>query len=218
MKGVVRVELVENPGDYISHVLAKVKCEYMARTYKVPSDWSDHNDFLERVAQKYGKLLKGGEPDINTVAKMILNDWQRGKIPFFVPPVGCEMPPKNLEKSEAKDKKDKDQDFKQIKVLHDFDAEDLQDMSVEESKNVSVESEVEKTEEKEETSEKEAVEKKETEKKAVEKQDTIDDKKVEKDDGKKRKMEESPPKPKGKKQKTETVKTTSGVFIVKDEK
>ena len=215
MKGVVRVELVENPGDYISHVLAKVKREYMARTYKVPSDWSDHNDFLERVAQKYGKLLKGGEPDINTVAKMILNDWQRGKIPFFVPPVGCEMPPKNLEKSEAKDKKDKDQDFKQIKVLHDFDAEDLQDMSVEESKNVSVESEVEKTEE---TSEKEAVEKKETEKKAVEKQDTIDDKKVEKDDGKKRKMEESPPKPKGKKQKTETVKTTSGVFIVKDEK
>jgi len=218
LKGVVRVELVENPGDYISHVLAKVKREYMARTYKVPSDWSDHNDFLERVAQKYGKLLKGGEPDINTVAKMILNDWQRGKIPFFVPPVGCEMPPKNLEKSEAKDKKDKDQDFKQIKVLHDFDAEDLQDMSVEESKNVSVESEVEKTEEKEETSEKEAVEKKETEKKAVEKQDTIDDKKVEKDDGKKRKMEESPPKPKGKKQKTETVKTTSGVFIVKDEK
>ena len=73
LKGVVRVELVENPGDYISAVLAKVKKEYLTRTYKIGSDWNDHNDFLEKLAQKSGKLLKGGEPDINTVAKMVLN-------------------------------------------------------------------------------------------------------------------------------------------------
>ncbi|KAG1361255.1 putative Nuclear/nucleolar GTPase 2 [Cocos nucifera] len=29
---------------------------------------------------------EGGEPDLMTAAKMILHDWQRGKIPFFVPP------------------------------------------------------------------------------------------------------------------------------------
>ncbi|KAL8171896.1 hypothetical protein V2J09_023700 [Rumex salicifolius] len=28
----------------------------------------------------------GGEPDLTTAAKMALHDWQRGKIPFFVPP------------------------------------------------------------------------------------------------------------------------------------
>ncbi|CAL5405826.1 unnamed protein product [Camellia sinensis] len=28
----------------------------------------------------------GGEPDLMTAAKMVLHDWQRGKIPFFVPP------------------------------------------------------------------------------------------------------------------------------------
>jgi nuclear GTP-binding protein len=33
-------------------------------------------------------LLKGGEPDLNTVAKMILNDWIRGKIPFYTLPNG----------------------------------------------------------------------------------------------------------------------------------
>merc|ERR1711860_249012 len=60
---------------------------------------------------KYGKLLKGGEPDVNTVAKMVLNDWQRGKIPFFVPPPGCEMPPKihPMQKGESFEK---DQDLK----------------------------------------------------------------------------------------------------------
>jgi len=31
-------------------------------------------------------LFQGGEPDLMTAAKMILHDWQRGKIPFFVPP------------------------------------------------------------------------------------------------------------------------------------
>ena len=30
--------------------------------------------------------VQGGEPDHMTAAKMVLHDWQRGKIPFFVPP------------------------------------------------------------------------------------------------------------------------------------
>lgn len=33
-----------------------------------------------------GKLSRGGEPDLNTAAKMVLYDWQRGKIPFFTLP------------------------------------------------------------------------------------------------------------------------------------
>ena len=32
------------------------------------------------------KHLQGAEPDLNTVAKMILNDWLRGKIPYYVSP------------------------------------------------------------------------------------------------------------------------------------
>lgn len=31
-------------------------------------------------------LFQGGEPDLMTAAKMVLHDWQRGRIPFFVPP------------------------------------------------------------------------------------------------------------------------------------
>ena len=30
--------------------------------------------------------IQGGEPDVNTVAKMILNDWLRGNLPYFVKP------------------------------------------------------------------------------------------------------------------------------------
>lgn len=37
--------------------------------------------------------MKGGEPDVDGVAKMVLNDFLRGKIPWFTPPpkrVGAE--------------------------------------------------------------------------------------------------------------------------------
>lgn len=33
---------------------------------------------------------QGGEPDLQTVSKMVLNDWQRGRIPFFVKPPNAE--------------------------------------------------------------------------------------------------------------------------------
>ncbi|XP_063870781.1 uncharacterized protein LOC135105972 [Scylla paramamosain] len=87
LKGAVRTEYLKNPADYIMPLLERVKREYMCRTYLV-EDWSTPEEFMEQVARRTGKLLKGGEPDVNTVAKMILNDWQRGKIPYFVPPPG----------------------------------------------------------------------------------------------------------------------------------
>lgn len=89
LRGVVRVENVEHPEQYIPAVLARVKKHHMARTYGL-SDWNnDHITFLELLARKGGRLLKGGEPDVDGVAKMVLNDFMRGRIPWFIPaPVG----------------------------------------------------------------------------------------------------------------------------------
>ncbi|CAL4148106.1 unnamed protein product, partial [Meganyctiphanes norvegica] len=87
LKGCVRIEYLEMPTEYIPPMLERVKHEYLRRTYKV-DDWTTPDEFMEAFARRSGKLLKGGEPDLNAVAKMILNDWQRGKIPYFVPPPG----------------------------------------------------------------------------------------------------------------------------------
>lgn len=85
LKGVVRVEKVESAQDYIPELLKRVKKDYIERLYGI-SEWRDHLDFLEQFAQKTGRLLKKGEADIDTCAKMILHDWQRGRIPFFMSP------------------------------------------------------------------------------------------------------------------------------------
>ncbi|KAI3427550.1 Nuclear/nucleolar GTPase 2 [Psidium guajava] len=85
LKGVVRVTNLEDASEHIGEVLKRVKSEHLQRAYKI-KDWADDNDFLVQLCKSSGKLLKGGEPDLTTAAKMVLHDWQRGKIPFFVPP------------------------------------------------------------------------------------------------------------------------------------
>jgi len=89
LKGVVRVENVKDPENHVQGVLDRVKTDHLKKTYGI-DDWSDPEDFMTKVALKGGKLIKGGEPDMPTVAKMVLNDFQRGKLPYYVKPDGAD--------------------------------------------------------------------------------------------------------------------------------
>uniref|UniRef100_A0A4W3IYI1 Nucleolar GTP-binding protein 2 n=1 Tax=Callorhinchus milii TaxID=7868 RepID=A0A4W3IYI1_CALMI len=100
LKGVVQVEKIKCPDDHIPAVLERAKSEYISKTYKIES-WSSAVDFLEKLAFRMGKLLKGGEPDIQTISKMVLNDWQRGRIPFFVKPPNAEVSSQPIDKLKA---------------------------------------------------------------------------------------------------------------------
>jgi nuclear GTP-binding protein len=106
LKGVVRVEALATPSEHISALLERVKPIYLSRTYGVPlpdpddpsKSW-DYETLLDQLARMKGRLLKGGEPDLDSVAKIILSDWVRGRIPYFVPPPER---PEALNKAEAK--------------------------------------------------------------------------------------------------------------------
>jgi len=78
--------------DYIEEVLRRSRREFIVRTYGIHS-WDNHVDFLNQLAIKMGRLLKKGEPDMRTAARMVLNDWQRGKLPYYTePPKATEDP------------------------------------------------------------------------------------------------------------------------------
>ncbi|KAL6231516.1 hypothetical protein BDW75DRAFT_219993 [Aspergillus navahoensis] len=85
LRGVVRVENVENPEQYIPAILKRVQPKHLERTYGI-KETSDAIEFLSILARKGGRLLRGGEPDLDGVAKMVINDFLRGKIPWFTPP------------------------------------------------------------------------------------------------------------------------------------
>ncbi|CAN0294654.1 unnamed protein product, partial [Discosporangium mesarthrocarpum] len=42
--------------------------------------------FLALVARKNGKLRKGGIPDRIAAARMVLRDWNAGRVPFYTLP------------------------------------------------------------------------------------------------------------------------------------
>lgn len=85
LRGAVRVENVENPEQYIEAVLKRCQPRHIQRTYDLKG-YEDATDFLEQLARKGGRLLQGGEADLDGVAKMVLNDFLRGKIPWFMAP------------------------------------------------------------------------------------------------------------------------------------
>jgi nuclear GTP-binding protein len=87
LKGVVRVERLANEekADFVETVLKLVDRTKIADTYGI-QEWYDHLDFLDQLALKRGKLLRGGVPDRDSVARTVLYDWQRAKIPWFTAP------------------------------------------------------------------------------------------------------------------------------------
>jgi nuclear GTP-binding protein len=85
LKGVIRPEKLDDATVYIEALLKRVKTEHMSNIYEVDT-WTDAEDFMTTIAQKQGRLLKGGEPDLNTIAKNLLHDWLTGKIPYFALP------------------------------------------------------------------------------------------------------------------------------------
>jgi nuclear GTP-binding protein len=128
LKGVVRIDNLEEPWQYIEGVLQRIKPEYIASTYGI-SSWKSSEDFLEQFARASGKLLKGAEPDINTAARMVLNDWQRGRIPFFsAPPFEDNLPTHSQRRAQDREeeKLQVEQMFNKINVKPKFTYGDMQ--------------------------------------------------------------------------------------------
>lgn len=85
LKNVVRIENIQEPESHVGEILKRVDTGFIKKHYKV-SEWEDPIDFLEQLARRTGKLSKGGHADLNTIARMVLNDWQRGRLPYYVKP------------------------------------------------------------------------------------------------------------------------------------
>ena len=54
--------------------------------YKI-EEFTSTIDFLAKVCRAHGKLGKGGIPEMKQGAKIIIEDWNRGKLRYFtIPP------------------------------------------------------------------------------------------------------------------------------------
>lgn len=95
LKSVVRAEKIPDPDSYIQPILDRVSTKHITDMFGV-THWQNAEDFIVQVAERTGKLLKGGEPDVNNVCKTIIFDWQRGNIPYFTKPPAVDKDAVNM--------------------------------------------------------------------------------------------------------------------------
>ena len=73
------------PERAVEMLLEKASHDKLLEVYKI-GDWTSTREFLSRVAQRRGKLKRGGIPDVEVAAKLVVADVGAGKIPFWVEP------------------------------------------------------------------------------------------------------------------------------------
>ncbi|KAL6202822.1 hypothetical protein ACLB2K_026527 [Fragaria x ananassa] len=91
------IEKLEDPIGPVKEILKLCPARLLVSIYKLPS-FDTVDDFLQKVATVRGKLKKGGVVDIGAAARIVLHDWNEGKIPYYtMPPARSQEEP-----SEAK--------------------------------------------------------------------------------------------------------------------
>lgn len=91
LRNCINTESMEDPVGAVQVLLTRCQPAQLAELYQLPVDtvskcFKDAVQFLVLVAQTKGKLGKGGIPDRQAAARIVLQDWNRGKLPYFTPP------------------------------------------------------------------------------------------------------------------------------------
>ena len=85
LRNCVKVERIEDPIAPVHEITRRCPAEQLMLMYKT-GRFSDVDDFLRQVARLQGKLKKGGIPDLKAAARVVLTDWNNGRIPYFTSP------------------------------------------------------------------------------------------------------------------------------------
>jgi len=85
LRNAIKVETLEDPVTPVVAIIGRVPRQHLMLHYGVAT-FSDTAEFLAKLAISSGKLKKGGVPDRNLAARIVLQDWNSGKIKYFTHP------------------------------------------------------------------------------------------------------------------------------------
>merc|ERR1711936_361139 len=85
LRNAMKVETLDDPITPVVAILGRVPRSHIMLQYGV-GNFDDTAEFLAKLAIQMGKLKKGGVPDRNMAARIVLGDWNTGKIKYFTHP------------------------------------------------------------------------------------------------------------------------------------
>jgi nuclear GTP-binding protein len=81
---------IDDPIPAIQELIGRCSMESLMMTYNVPAFPTGPEGcltFLAMIARSKGRVLKGGIPDKVMAGRLVIKDWNKGKIPYYsVPP------------------------------------------------------------------------------------------------------------------------------------
>ncbi|KAL3143308.1 hypothetical protein ABBQ38_002148 [Trebouxia sp. C0009 RCD-2024] len=85
LRNCVKIEKLQDAVLPVSEIVKRCPAKQLMGIYKVPA-FDSTDQFLHHIALARGKLKKGGTVDVQAAAKVVLQDWNDGRIPFYTMP------------------------------------------------------------------------------------------------------------------------------------
>ncbi|XP_030828233.1 guanine nucleotide-binding protein-like NSN1 isoform X1 [Strongylocentrotus purpuratus] len=98
LRNCVKLETISDPMAPVDAILKRCTKQSLMLHYNIPN-FSNVDDFLSLLARRYGKLKKGGLVDVEGAAKIILQDWNTGKITYYTHPPEQHSLPSHIDAS-----------------------------------------------------------------------------------------------------------------------
>ena len=87
LHNVIRTEDIKDPVEVVGLILKKVTKQIIEETYGLEGAvWESTERFLYLLGDKFKKYKKGGIIDFDKVARIIVKDWNDGKLKYFTLP------------------------------------------------------------------------------------------------------------------------------------
>ncbi|EFJ45692.1 hypothetical protein VOLCADRAFT_42065, partial [Volvox carteri f. nagariensis] len=97
LRNAIKVEKLADPLTPVAEILKRVPAKQLMMLYKIQA-FSSPDEFLHHIALARGKLRRGGTPDSAAAARVVLQDWNDGRIPYYTTPP--ERPKTGLEEAQ----------------------------------------------------------------------------------------------------------------------
>lgn len=85
LKNAIRVGSLKDPVTPATAILQRANKQTLQDLYRIP-DFSTPQEFFAQLAQRMGRFKKGGVPDQEAASRILLNDWNIGKVRYFTEP------------------------------------------------------------------------------------------------------------------------------------
>lgn len=85
LRNCVKVSSIEDPMLPLSEIVKRCPPKQLMKIYNIPA-FKDVDEFANHVATVRGKLRKGGTVDTEAAARIVLQDWNDGKIQYYTMP------------------------------------------------------------------------------------------------------------------------------------